>query len=267
MFHRPKSEAQPSHSTQNEQVEAVQENNPVASAQQKNVSMQKDMETQNNVHTNAQTNTMNEKENTKMSSQTTSDQQASSEASARPAAPAGTGPFQRQGQSVPAGRYSAAGNSSSYSAPTSYASPSSSSDSDRKLTLGPGITMSGEIEACDHLIVEGTVEAALKGAKILEIAETGVYFGTVEIEDATIAGRFEGDLTVHGRLTIRSGGSITGSISYGELAVEAGATLDGSITPLVRKDASSAKKQPKKSATVQASAPANELPLSDTAAA
>ena len=92
--------------------------------------------------------------------------------------------------------------------------------------------MSGEIESCDHLIVEGTVEATLKGASVLDIAESGVFYGTVEIDEATIAGRFEGDIQINGRLTIRTGGAITGSIVYKELEVEAGATIDGRISPI-----------------------------------
>lgn len=107
----------------------------------------------------------------------------------------------------------------------------------RKLYIGQGITLSGEIESCDHLVVEGTVEAALKGASVLEIAEAGAYFGTVDIDEATIAGRFEGDLTVRGRLTVKTSGSITGSITYKELAIEAGATLDGKLSPLDAKNA------------------------------
>lgn len=107
----------------------------------------------------------------------------------------------------------------------------SGSSSDRRLTIGRGITLSGEIESCDYLMVEGTVEAALKGANVLEIAESGVFYGTVEINEATIAGRFEGDITVSGRLTVRAGGSINGTISYKELEVEAGGTIEGRITP------------------------------------
>ncbi|MGB4106402.1 MAG: polymer-forming cytoskeletal protein [Alphaproteobacteria bacterium] len=103
---------------------------------------------------------------------------------------------------------------------------------DRRLIIGRGITMSGEIESCDHLIVEGTVEATLKGASVLDIAESGVFYGTVEIDEATIAGRFEGDIQVKGRLTIRTGGAITGSIAYKELEVEAGATIDGRLSPI-----------------------------------
>ena len=119
----------------------------------------------------------------------------------------------------------------------------------RKLYIGQGITLSGEIESCDHLVVEGTVEAALKGASVLEIAEAGSYFGTVDIDEATIAGRFEGDLTVRGRLTIKASGSITGSIAYKELAAEAGATIDGKVTPLDAKNAGGARKPAGKSKT------------------
>jgi cytoskeletal protein CcmA (bactofilin family) len=117
---------------------------------------------------------------------------------------------------------------------STYSAPSADSAfvGDRTLTIGRGINMSGEIEACDHLVVEGTVEAALKGAKILDIAESGTFYGTVEIEEATIAGRFEGDLTVNGRLTIRASGTITGSVAYRELEVEAGSMIDGRMTPL-----------------------------------
>ena len=136
----------------------------------------------------------------------------------------------------------------------------------RRLVIGDGITISGEIEACDVLIVEGTIEAALKGARVLEIAETGVFYGTVEIEEATIAGRFEGDLTVNGRLTIRSSGSITGAIAYKELAVEAGATLDGKVTPLSAKGEKREGKPARNKQNAQRDNGA-ELPFADKTAA
>lgn len=120
------------------------------------------------------------------------------------------------------------------SSPSTYTPPEAPSyaGNDRTLTIGRGINMSGEIDSCDHLMVEGTVEAALKGAKLLEIAETGTFYGTVEIEEATIAGRFEGDITVSGRLVVKSTGVITGSIAYRDLEIETGAVVDGRMTPL-----------------------------------
>ena len=102
----------------------------------------------------------------------------------------------------------------------------------RKLMVGNGISLTGEIEECHHLVVEGRVEAALKGAKVLDIQENGTFIGSVEIEEATIAGRFEGEITVNGRLTITQSGSITGTISYKELEIEAGATLEGKVSPI-----------------------------------
>lgn len=140
----------------------------------------------------------------------------------------------------------------------------------RRLVVGEGISLSGEIEACDTLIVEGTIEAALKGAKVLEIAETGVFYGTVEIEEATVAGRFEGDLTVNGRLTIRASGSITGAIAYKELAIEAGAILDGKVTPLSgkgeKKSEGSRSTQGQKKAPARNEHSGNELPFADNKA-
>lgn len=156
--------------------------------------------------------------------------------------PTGASPFSKSSPAPMGGRMPSYPGAPSPSTP-SYASGLPGHASGRRLTVGPGITMSGEIESCDHLVVEGTVEAALKGASVLEITEAGVFYGTVEIDEATIAGRFEGDLTVHGRLTIKDTGSITGAISYKELAVEAGAVVDGKISPL-KKSATNEKKAP-----------------------
>lgn len=133
---------------------------------------------------------------------------------------------------------SSSGYAPSYSSPyakqsvTTPAADAYAAGSDSKLTIGRGITMSGEIESCDHLYVEGTVEAALKGAQVLDIAESGIFYGTVEIENANISGRFEGEITVKGRLVVESTGVITGSITYGELQIESGAIIDGRLTPM-----------------------------------
>lgn len=100
---------------------------------------------------------------------------------------------------------------------------------ERKLTVGKGLSLSGEITACDVLVVEGKVEAKLSDGKLLEITETGQFRGSVEIENADIAGRYDGDLTVHGRLTIRGTGRVSGMIKYGELEVNAGGQIIGEL--------------------------------------
>lgn len=184
--------------------------------------------------------------------------------------------FQRPGMatqsrpSYPGASYPGTGvpSAPSQTSPSSYIAPSAQ-PAERKLHIGVGITMSGEIESCDHLVVEGTVEAALKGASVLDIAEQGAFYGTVEIDDANIAGRFEGDITVNGRLTIEASGVIIGSVSYKELSMEAGATLDGSVSPIGSQNAQSNQGGAKKSApkAKKAQNGGAELPFSDRAAA
>lgn len=149
-----------------------------------------------------------------------------------------------QGAGYPAGRGFGAGQ---FGAGTNYGAQGTSSANSRQLIIGQGITMSGEITSCDHLIVEGHVEAALKGASVLDVSENGSFNGEVEIEQATIAGRFEGDIRVSGRLTVKSGGFIKGTISYGELTVEAGATLDGKLAPFNNTDSANKNKSGKSS--------------------
>ena len=102
-------------------------------------------------------------------------------------------------------------------------------DSGRKLIVGDGLSLSGEITSCDILVVAGKVEAKLTDGKLLEINETGQFRGSVEIENADIAGRYDGQLVVHGRLTVRSTGRISGMVKYGELEVSAGGQIIGEL--------------------------------------
>ena len=102
----------------------------------------------------------------------------------------------------------------------------------RKLTVGRDISLNGEITTCDHLIVEGNVTATIKGGQVLEISETGTYSGLVDIEQADIAGTFDGELTVRGKLTLRPTAVVTGLIRYGRLQVDSGAILNGQLGAL-----------------------------------
>ncbi len=195
----------------------------------------------------------------------TSEQQ---DTQARVDIPGGAAAFQRPGAAqpgrVPPGSAYATA-PAAYPGAASYSAASTARTAatvdGRRLVIGEGISISGEIEACDTLVVEGTVEAALKGARILEIAENGTFYGTVEIDECTIAGRFEGDITVNGRLTVRSTGSITGTMSYKELAVEAGATVDGKITPLSAKGMAKADKPGKPKAARAENDSSSQLPF------
>lgn len=102
----------------------------------------------------------------------------------------------------------------------------------KKLIVGRGINLNGEIRTCDSLVVEGTVEAVLSDCRSVELAPTGEFKGSATIEVADISGRFDGELTVNGRLTVRATGKVLGKIRYGQLEIERGGIISGTIEAL-----------------------------------
>jgi len=99
----------------------------------------------------------------------------------------------------------------------------------KKLIVGRDIRLNGEITSCEHLVVEGSVEATLADGKIVDVAQTGTFHGAIECETASIRGKFDGELTCHERLVVRSSGRVIGKIRYRQLEVERGGELSGDI--------------------------------------
>jgi len=99
----------------------------------------------------------------------------------------------------------------------------------RKLIVGKGTMLSGEIKSCDLLFVEGRVEAKLKTCQNMVIGETGNFNGTAVMDNAEVRGRYDGDLVVRKRLTIHATGEVTGTISYREIEIEQGGRISGEI--------------------------------------
>ncbi|MFQ5958866.1 MAG: polymer-forming cytoskeletal protein [Alphaproteobacteria bacterium] len=100
---------------------------------------------------------------------------------------------------------------------------------EKRLIVGKGIVMKGEVSACDRLVVEGRVEASLGDSDVMVITEGGEFKGTAEINEADVSGAFEGTLTVAGRLMVRAKGRVSGDIRYGELEVERGGRVIGQV--------------------------------------
>ncbi|MDA0261468.1 MAG: polymer-forming cytoskeletal protein [Proteobacteria bacterium] len=99
----------------------------------------------------------------------------------------------------------------------------------KKLIVGKEINLNGEITACEQLIVEGTVDATLTRGKYVEISKGGVFKGAADVDEAEISGRFEGQLVVRNRLVIRAGGSVSGDLEYGEIEIQRGGQIIGTV--------------------------------------
>jgi cytoskeletal protein CcmA (bactofilin family) len=110
-------------------------------------------------------------------------------------------------------------------------SSASASDTDRvdrgTMIVGREISVSGDIDSCDRLVVDGTVEASLHECRDLDIAATGRFRGNASTVNADIRGCFTGDLVVRHQLIIRAGGHVSGTITYNQIQVENGGNVSG----------------------------------------
>lgn len=102
----------------------------------------------------------------------------------------------------------------------------------RTLVVGRGITLQGTVTDAERLVVEGTVDSKMIQAAEVVVAQTGMFKGEVEVEVAEIVGTFDGSITARGSLTLRSTGTITGTVRCRRLSVEEGGQLSGRVEML-----------------------------------
>lgn len=112
-------------------------------------------------------------------------------------------------------------------------------EAERRLTVGYGITLTGEVSDCDRLVIYGKVNAKLHNVKFLQISDSGKFNGSAEIGQAEISGVFEGELKVANNITITSTGRVNGKITYGSIEIRPGGKFTGEII----EDATSANNQ------------------------
>jgi cytoskeletal protein CcmA (bactofilin family) len=99
----------------------------------------------------------------------------------------------------------------------------------RTMIIGKGISLQGTVTEAEKLVIEGTMESQLLQAQELVISHSGVFKGEVQVEDAEIAGVFDGTLTANGSLTIRATGRVLGVARSRRLSVEDGGQLSGKM--------------------------------------
>jgi cytoskeletal protein CcmA (bactofilin family) len=102
----------------------------------------------------------------------------------------------------------------------------------RTLVVGKGISLQGTVSDAERLVVEGTVESQMIQAQQLFVSHAGVFKGEVQVEEAEIAGTFDGTITANGSLVIRATGKVLGVARTKRLSVEEGGQLSGRMEML-----------------------------------
>lgn len=99
-----------------------------------------------------------------------------------------------------------------------------------KLYIGEGVTITGEINVPDTLVVYGTVEGDVSTGNLV-VGETGVIKGRIIVaQNAEISGRVFDRLNVKALMILRSTSRVDANVSYGMLQIEQGATIVGGIS-------------------------------------
>jgi cytoskeletal protein CcmA (bactofilin family) len=105
---------------------------------------------------------------------------------------------------------------------------------EKTLLVGRDVEFSGEIKACQKLIVEGIVHVSAASCRQLQVSPTGVYRGQIEVAEAEILGQFDGTLIARERLIVRATGRVSGKVRYGSIIIDAGGEVSGEIAAMAR---------------------------------
>lgn len=93
--------------------------------------------------------------------------------------------------------------------------------------IGEGVTVKGELQAADRVVVDGVVEGEVVCEQLI-VGPAGVVSGAVAVSEADIYGRIGSDISVEHLLIVRASARIEGNWIYGEIEVERGGVLMGS---------------------------------------
>lgn len=96
------------------------------------------------------------------------------------------------------------------------------------LIIGEDTFVRGKIRNCRRIEVFGRVHGEVT-ADAVHIHEGGRLDGKARAENAEVHGILQGNVTVRNLINIRSSGSVSGNVQYGQLAMEAGGSLSAEV--------------------------------------
>lgn len=94
--------------------------------------------------------------------------------------------------------------------------------------VGEGIKIVGEIRDCRKIEIYGVVEGDLEAQELI-VHDKGLLKGNVKTDRAQVHGSIDGDITVTHLLDVKSTGSVAGKTQYGQLSIETGGRIVGTL--------------------------------------
>ncbi len=96
-------------------------------------------------------------------------------------------------------------------------------------TIGPSMTIKGEIRAREELLVDGEVEGLLESQALLTVGPNGKVRANIKAREVVIYGSVRGNVEVTEKIAIREQGSLIGDIKSAGISIDDGAYFKGSI--------------------------------------
>ena len=96
------------------------------------------------------------------------------------------------------------------------------------LIIGEDTFVTGKIRNCRRIEIFGRVHGDVT-ADTVHIHESGRLDGKARAENADVHGVLQGNVTVRNLINIRSSGSVSGNVQYGQLAMEVGGSLSAEV--------------------------------------
>jgi cytoskeletal protein CcmA (bactofilin family) len=96
--------------------------------------------------------------------------------------------------------------------------------------LGHGARFEGQISGSGHFLIAGEVQgnAVIEGA--LTLTEGSRWKGTIVVDDAILAGEFDGELNAKGKIELTATARVKGKIAAASIAMAQGAVVQGDVT-------------------------------------
>jgi len=98
------------------------------------------------------------------------------------------------------------------------------------LIIGEGVTVTGTFVIPNKTMINGSLNGELTADEIM-VGKAGKLTGKITARNADIHGETHDTLTIANHLILRSTGKIHGRATYGELEIERGGLVSGTVLP------------------------------------
>ena len=100
----------------------------------------------------------------------------------------------------------------------------------QKATIGPSVSIKGEISGEEDILIEGSVEGSINLPKnAVTVAESGKVKANIYAVTIHVTGEVTGDLNASERIVVHRTGRVIGNITAGSISLEEGGRIKGMV--------------------------------------